>query len=318
MGLVMDHSRATRVAQWGTLVILLAGVAVILVPAFGSWLDGLSGAPAHVAAERRVSTVTIDEVSGYLPHQMRTETTETIPVLASGPLAFALAMPGLFFFFRMGVTALVAFIGAALLHAVLSGRFALRLPGLALGEDTNAASGWLEALKKLPLPTPSREATAPAIAAAAPAANAQRQSEEDVSYRLAPVRASLQNARATVAELRSTRVRKYEYVRDPALSIAALRLDLDESLRILAKRHGITASELRVIVDELVERGVIDRPAAEAIRQLVSLGDRAVHGERIPQEIARSIRAAAPAIFEKLDALIDGAGPPPSRASEPA
>jgi hypothetical protein len=309
----MDQRSATRAAQWGTVIILLVGVAAIPLPGLGTWLDGLSGAPAHVVAERRITTVTIDEVSGYVPHEVRTETTESIPVLASGPLAFALAMPGLFFFFRLGVVALVAFIGAALLHAVLSGRFAVRLPGLALGEDTAATRDWLAVLSGIQVPAPSKEATAPPSPAPA-RADAPRPALE-ASY--LPVRASLQNARATVAELRSTRVHKYEYVRDPALSIAALRLDLDESLRILAKRQGITASELPAILDDLVARHVLERSQAEAIRQLVALGDRAVHGEHISEAIARSIRSAAPAIFDKLDALIDRTGPPASGASEP-
>jgi len=77
---------------------------------------------------------------------------------------------------------------------------------------------------------------------------------------------------------------------DNVLAVAKLRMELESELRRIAFEYGIKF-ELRLfhlnqLIDQLVERGVLSTPVQAALRDIIPICNRAVHGESLTNEDA--------------------------------
>jgi hypothetical protein len=77
---------------------------------------------------------------------------------------------------------------------------------------------------------------------------------------------------------------------DNALAAAKLRMELESELRRIAFEHGITFERrlfsLNQLIDRLVEREVLSYPVQAALRDIMPICNRAIHGENLTNEDA--------------------------------
>jgi hypothetical protein len=81
---------------------------------------------------------------------------------------------------------------------------------------------------------------------------------------------------------------------DPRLAMAKIRIELEEALkRLYAAAIGsepdLRKTSLGRLVDALVQRQVLRGPVASSVRDVITLANRAVHGERIEQNAAEEL-----------------------------
>jgi hypothetical protein len=94
---------------------------------------------------------------------------------------------------------------------------------------------------------------------------------------------------------------------DPTLALASLRIDIEKSLKEVAGRRGIDArGSLRSVLDLLHSREVIGNREFEILREISSVGNRAVHGERVNGSTASRILDIGEAVLRYLDSLKTG------------
>jgi uncharacterized protein DUF4145 len=287
--------RWREVVAFGVFIALLVlGMLFLVVPALGRDADMIAGAPIGMT-NTTVSVMTTTTHFGADPPAItRVETVERSPYVDGGLLGVALAIPGMLFFLRLGVFLLVAMIGAAVAQAIMHARFDVNLGSFRVGAPSsvrvaqtfqNAAHALSEAVEKKveerPQPT-ARTGTA--------------------TYQMA-VAANV--AQATVAAERQARRKRYESVQDPDLAIAALRVDLEQSLRVLAEHSGIDRKSVGEVISELRHHGVITSDLARLISRLLEYGNQAAHGVRFPSSTLEMIRYSALDIFDKLDELTE-------------
>lgn len=94
-------------------------------------------------------------------------------------------------------------------------------------------------------------------------------------------------------ELSEDRVRQL-LEEDPRLALAKVRIELEEALKRLFLTTSESQQDLRRmslgrLVDELVRREMLSRPIASALRDVIGLANRAVHGERVDTEAAQEL-----------------------------
>jgi hypothetical protein len=77
---------------------------------------------------------------------------------------------------------------------------------------------------------------------------------------------------------------------DNVLAAAKLRMELESELRRIAFAYGITFEKrlfsFNQLIDQLVEREVLTLPVQAALRDIISICSRAVHGESLTNEDA--------------------------------
>ena len=77
---------------------------------------------------------------------------------------------------------------------------------------------------------------------------------------------------------------------DNVLAAAKLRVELESELRRIAFAYGITfeqrLSSLNQLIDQLVEREVLSPPVQAALRDIISICNRVVHGATLTNEDA--------------------------------
>ena len=118
----------------------------------------------------------------------------------------------------------------------------------------------------------------------------------------------MQARRDLLIEGRVATERRYQQQPDAPIALSSLRTDLEQRLRLLAQRYGITARSLTKVVRELQNRKILTEDSADAILRLVHYGSEAAHGQgRFGSAVLRSIRTEAPIVLSRLDALIDAA-----------
>src|SRR5207249_1085169 len=81
---------------------------------------------------------------------------------------------------------------------------------------------------------------------------------------------------------------------DPRLALAKVRIDVEEALKRLYTATTDSEPDWRRIslgrmVDSLVQREVLSGPVAGALRDVVALANRAVHGEYVEPPAARDL-----------------------------
>jgi hypothetical protein len=81
---------------------------------------------------------------------------------------------------------------------------------------------------------------------------------------------------------------------DPRLAMAKVRIELEEALKRLhsatiGSESDLRRSSLGQLVDALVQRQVISGPVASSVRDVITLANRAVHGERIEPNTAEEL-----------------------------
>jgi len=80
---------------------------------------------------------------------------------------------------------------------------------------------------------------------------------------------------------------------DNALAAAKLRVELESELRRIAFTHGIMFERrlfsLNQLIDQLVEREVLSPAVQAALREIMPICNRAIHGENLTNEDAVSV-----------------------------
>jgi hypothetical protein len=81
---------------------------------------------------------------------------------------------------------------------------------------------------------------------------------------------------------------------DPRLAMAKIRIDLEEALKRLYSATTDSQADLRKtslsqLVDVLVQRQVLRGPVASSVRDVITLANRAVHGERVEPSAAEEL-----------------------------
>lgn len=106
---------------------------------------------------------------------------------------------------------------------------------------------------------------------------------------------------------------------DPTLGLAAIRIELERALRSL---HRLVAKPSRrsfgaaTLTNELAKAGVLSPPLASTLSEVLSIANRAVHGERIRSDVAQDLGRVGIQLIEELrDLYLDTVAEP--LASEP-
>jgi hypothetical protein len=289
-------------ARSTTLAFIALGVLFLAAPDIGRWLDHLAGAPQGLANEQITVTTTTEQIGSGEIRTSRSEVSARSPYVDGGLLGVALAVPGLLFFVRLGVIVLVALLAGGAVQAIWRARFDVHVAGWGLSSGEDIGPSLQAAVRSLDEQVIRKTVRTPPVADQPPG------DEKPGGYQW--VRAQLDATRATVAEYRTTKARRYENVDDPDLALAALRVDLEQGLRLLAARNGIDADRVPDLVTVLQRAGVITPEMARSISRLLLFGDRAAHGHRYPPWTLEEVRQSVPALLKRLDELVDLSGPP--------
>lgn len=93
---------------------------------------------------------------------------------------------------------------------------------------------------------------------------------------------------------------------DPNLALAALRINIEGSLRKLASARGIDAKglRLRTLIRRLHDSGVVPPTISSGLEELVLLGNQAVHGADVAPQGASWALEAGPRILGFLDDMV--------------
>ncbi|WP_429067692.1 hypothetical protein [Aeromonas veronii] len=78
---------------------------------------------------------------------------------------------------------------------------------------------------------------------------------------------------------------------DPVIALAKIRIELEKVLGQLARFNSITVRNLSlgIIVNKLTNQEIINHDIGKALREVIALCNRAIHGESLSEEGARAI-----------------------------
>jgi hypothetical protein len=96
---------------------------------------------------------------------------------------------------------------------------------------------------------------------------------------------------------------------DPRLALAKVRIELEEALKRLYSAMAESAPDLRRmslgrIADSLVRRGVLSGSIASALRDVMTLANRAVHGERVEPGAAEELAVLGVRLVGEIQQVI--------------
>ncbi len=117
--------------------------------------------------------------------------------------------------------------------------------------------------------------------------------KDDVAKAEAKVATELASTQDT--ERTSAEERILELVNeDPRLALAKVRIDIEEGLRRLLSAAGKSEPEVKRLplgrlVDTAVKGQMLTAPVGEALRDVIGLANRAIHGERVDSEAATEL-----------------------------
>lgn len=100
---------------------------------------------------------------------------------------------------------------------------------------------------------------------------------------------------------------------DPQLGLAKLRIDLEQSLRALHSfgDHGgqrRRSAGLGRLAEDLARRGQISPQLAAALRDVIPLVNRAIHGEYVRTQDAGELAVLGTQLLEELKLIMNGRG----------
>ena len=87
----------------------------------------------------------------------------------------------------------------------------------------------------------------------------------------------------------STELPKFMVVaeQDPNLALVALRIEVENRLRLLAEKHSITTSgPLSRLLHQLQQKEVLNKAAFHGLQEIVMAGNRAAHGASVEPSLA--------------------------------
>jgi len=92
---------------------------------------------------------------------------------------------------------------------------------------------------------------------------------------------------------------------DPNLALVDLRIKIEQSLRVLANKHGVEEHNQGVqrLLTELTRRGIVEKDKASSLILLIRAGNEAAHGAKVDPAIARWAGEWGPAIVEAVRGL---------------
>lgn len=89
---------------------------------------------------------------------------------------------------------------------------------------------------------------------------------------------------------------------DPVIALAKIRIELEKVLGQLARFNSITVRNLSlgIIVNKLTNQEIINHDIGKALREVIALCNRAIHGESLSEEGARAIVDVGINLLEEL------------------
>ncbi|WP_027911294.1 hypothetical protein [Pseudomonas sp. URMO17WK12:I4] len=89
---------------------------------------------------------------------------------------------------------------------------------------------------------------------------------------------------------------------DPVIALAKIRIELEKLLARLARFNSITVkgSALGALVNQLTNQEIVSHDIGKALREVIALCNRAIHGETISDEGARTIIGVGVELLEEL------------------
>ena len=103
---------------------------------------------------------------------------------------------------------------------------------------------------------------------------------------------------------------------DNTLAAAKLRMELESELRRITFEYGITLERrlfsLNQLIDQLAEREVLSPPVQAALRDIIPICNRAIHGESLTNEDAIRVVRVGNQLFDVLRSI----EPPSSKQSQ--
>lgn len=89
---------------------------------------------------------------------------------------------------------------------------------------------------------------------------------------------------------------------DPVIALAKIRIELEKVLGQLARFNSITVRNLSlgIIVNKLTNQEIINHDIGKALREVIALCNRAIHGESLSEEGARTIIDVGINLLEEL------------------
>jgi len=92
---------------------------------------------------------------------------------------------------------------------------------------------------------------------------------------------------------------------DPNLALAALRIDIEKHVRLLAQKHNLPIRNLSKMLYDLTDHKVLDKDAYYALRDMIKVLNHAVHGGRVEPDTAQFTTSVGPRLLEYLANLAD-------------
>ncbi|WP_133985447.1 hypothetical protein [Kribbella voronezhensis] len=264
-----DAVARPKIANWiafAVLTLTLLGGAFVLIR---------EDVPPHEATE--VTTVETSESKvGEAGKTSSSTTTQKTTKPGAEPSAIGrLATPVAILFTKIILLLGTAFVAAALIQRTLLGRYAIKLGSLVeIGEipdDTKPFGTALQSLAEQPARVIPSESTA--TGEGPPARTENREPHEDITV---------------------------ETAIGPT-GLVQLRLELERVIRSLAAPPPPPGERSAMaMLDVLINRGIVPADLRGPISQLLQAGDRAAHGDRVPERVSRAAEQSGPPILQSL------------------
>ena len=256
--------------------------------------------------EGRTQIETRSERDSESSTQSTTTTTEpTTPAPDDGVISRAFALPGVPVLLRSTVVALLAGAVAAVILGL--GRRS-NSPGSApheIGAEGASHGGVDSGVPRIPLVTVNEaEAARERIVGGIPLLREifEARGEPDIDNTLPDMRARV-NLTDSLTKEQPLPVSLF--ASDARVGLAALRTELDQRLRRLARDAEVqSASSIEVILRRLTEEGLFEPEAAAGFRSLLTMSERALHSSSVDPAMAGWVKDRGVALLLSLDLML--------------
>lgn len=267
--------------------------------------SGQSG-PSRVEKNSDSSRDNSSETTG----DVQTTTTETIRPTRDGFAGQAFAVPALFVLLRTAAVALISFLVAAFVFRIGSRRTRINPQPARPNPDSENAENPSE--DPPPVDMPIVELVTPQKAAAAKAQVLEgipllkeifaTRGEPVIENTLPDMRIQIQ---LTDELTKEQPLPVSLLVEDPAIALAAFRTELEQRIRRLSRdATAQTSPSVDSILRQLVEEGLFKPQAAEGLRDLFRLTERALHGAGVDPAMTAWVRNGGVPLLMALDLML--------------
>ena len=96
--------------------------------------------------------------------------------------------------------------------------------------------------------------------------------------------------------------------KDPALALAKARIEIEKRIRVLGQIYlkNVTATKLslKIIIDELTKKGILELSLGSLLRDVIAVANRAIHGESVSKDNAVKLAELTNEALDKLDDVV--------------